>query len=626
MNLRRTLERSPAQKLVEYFIRAFLAQRITDVVAWAERHVRLPGSARSEQFRRDISPWIIEPMQRATDGLTRTVTFVKPIQCGGSTAGEVVLCYWLSNETGDIFYNWEDDEKAKDRWEKRVERILKACDDIQWPLDRFKSQKCLVAFQRGNLTMQGVHSEENLDSDSVRFLLNEEIHNWEPGRLVKAEGRTTACWNSVTFNISNAGKIGDQLHQAKENGTDQSWTVKCPGCSNPHHEANSVFHRMRTRWDAKHPELGGLRYDADGCRREDGSYDYNRLAPTVRFQMPCGYVAHESPAERRALSLSGRYSEPANSGAHLSNRSYTLEAVAVDYIPWLRLIQEKHRALFARRHGDPEPWRRYITERECGFYDPDDVPVMGKITLSSDAKKNRDGLKDRDLRLFGLDRQQGVLRKGEFDHWWLVIRDFDQQNDSQLVFEGKVETDEEVIRILDEHGCERHHGAADSGDDTTHVYRFCLKYGINAIKGGVAQLYTHPDGSKRIYSLEKPLHPMMNAQSKYDYTRVNGELVPDPREPWFCLYSKIGIHERLAWLMSETKWIVPSDVSDDYQQHMEGIEIETGPHPITREKVTKLRFVKSRYDLRVCEAYIALQLDMAAGVGAGEENLESKPK
>ena len=50
----------------------------------------------------------------------------------------------------------------------------------------------------------------------------------------------------------------------------------------------------------------------------------------------------------------------------MSERSYTLEAVAIDYIPWLDLIKEKHRALRALKYGDPKPW-----------FDGDDRVVLG---------------------------------------------------------------------------------------------------------------------------------------------------------------------------------------------------------------------------------------------------------
>lgn len=585
----------------------------SSTVDWARRHVRLIGSARSETFDPEISPWTREPIDRCDDGVTRIVTFVKPVQSGGSTVGEIALCRWLSvHNGGDVQYNWEDDEKAVERWDKRVEKILKACKPVmaRWPSDRHKANKGLVIFAHCNLTVQGVFTESNVSSDSIRFQLNEELHNWEPGRLAQAKNRTTAFWNSVTANISNAGDEGDQLHQEFAAGTQQHWEVKCPGCGK--------FHRMRTRWEDKRPELGGLRYDSAGCKRADGSYDYNKLGPTVRFQIPCGYQVRDDPVARRALSLSGRYSEP-DPGAPLAHRSYTLEAVAVDYIPWVQLIREKHAALHALKHGDPELWKTYLKERECRFWNPEDRPLMGRIVLSGALKKNRDGLANRFGRLFALDRQQGKLSAGELPHWWLLIRDVMPNGDSQLVYEGKRVTDEDVIGTLREHGCVMRFGVADSGHDTTHVYQFCLRYGIHAIKGSGEQFFHHqnPGGtpSRRIFSPERPLHAMINAPPTREYVQTGQGMVPHPDEPLFWFYSKAGIRDRLAWLRGARKWEVPGDVSEAYQSSMESEELQELRSGKTKQVEWVWVQLKKRNDLFVCECYIAMLMEMMGLIG-----------
>lgn len=575
-------------------------------VEWACQHLLLPGSARSERYDSSITPWAIEPLNRATSGECRVVTFVKPVQSGGSVVGEAALCFWIANESGgDLQYNWTDEGKSRDRFDKRVERILKACKLVmdRAPMGDKQTghwKKGQIIFPHCNFTMQGVWQPANLDSDSIRFQVNEEVHDWEPGRLAKAYNRTTAVWNAVILNISNAGMKGGQLHQAFESGTQQHWEVRCPGCGQ--------YHVMRTRWDAKRSKFGGLRYDADGCRLPEGFYDYNKLEKTIRYQMPCGYEVRDDPIARRALSLSGRYGEPRNKGAKLSEPSYTLEAVSVDYIPWLMLIQEKHAALRALRLGDPEPWRRYVTERECHFWDPEDRPVVGAVLLSTGIKKNREGLPNKAARFAALDRQQGSLAKGELPHWWGVIRDVDAQGNSRLVWEGKCVTDEDAADVIRRHDVPPTCVVVDSGDDTTHVYQFCLRYGFNAIKGGPEPSFSHPDGARRIFSTERPLHLMLNAPATKE----------DPaQEPLFWWYSKSGIRERLAWLRSGgVKWEVPGDVSDDYKSHLESEELRTRKHARTGEVITEWVQIKSRNDLFVCEAYIAMLMDMAGIIGA----------
>lgn len=578
-----------------------------DPVAWGERHVRLPGSARSQRYDSAISPWGREPL-RALCGGTRVVTFVKPVQAGGSTVGEVALCYWLAtSSSGDTQYNWEDDLKARDRWDKRIERILLECKPVMRrapPLDRTSGKwaKGKVLFPHANLTVQGVWQPDNLDSDTVRFQINEELHNWEPGRLVKAYNRTSAVWNACILNVSNAGLHGGQLHEAFLSGTQEHWETKCPGCGE--------WHVLRTQWDPKRPELGGLRYDADGCRLEGGRYDYQRLAPTVRYQMPCGHEVRDDPVARRRMSLEGRYGKPANPGA-LGERSFTLEAVSVDYIPWLQLIKDKHAALRALKFGDPAQWWRYLQERECRFVDvSEDRPVVGAVQVRAGVRKSREGLADRVVRFAALDRQQGSLAKGEFPHWWGVVRDVARNGDSLLVWEGKLLTDEDAVDMLKRHGVSPACVVVDSGDDTTHVYLFCLRNGYNAIKGSSEETFAHPSmNGRRIFSPEKPLHAMVGAPPSFP--------TEPAKEPLFWFYSKPGIRERLHWWRGAdgSKWQVPEDVSDDYKRHMEAEVLQERKVKKTGEIVREWVQVKKRNDLFVCECYIAMLVDMGGLMG-----------
>ena len=604
------------ERLEQYTVAA-VPQAPLPIIEWAEKNVILPNSVRSARFDCSITPWLQEPLERATGSGTETVTLVKPVQSGGSVMGQILLLYWIVNPRGRFLqFNWSNDKRALEKWNSDIEPILTSCPLVQEKmarLPRFEGKKCEIDFGRVFFRMQGVFVPDNLDSDSVALQINEEIHSWEPGHLKKARGRQTAVSIAIrkAVDISNAGKKGDQLYEAFTAGTMQNWQVQCPGCNQ--------FHSMRTHWENRHPEFGGLRYDSEGARLDNGRYDYNKIRSTVRFQMPCGYVVADDTMERRRLSLGGRFSEPTNAGAEAKHRSYTYEAVAVDYIDWVDLIKEKHEALYALRYGDPQPWRRYRTERECLFYDPEEMPISGgKIVINTAIKKKREGLGGNRLRLFALDRQRGENLKNEFPYWWMIIRDFVKDETglhSLLVFEGKMETDDEVLNQLKVHECSPWQGVADSGNDTTHVYLFCLKNGINAIKGGKTVFYTHPDGSRKAYSPERPLASMLNRTTIYPLITIGKNQMPDPREPLFWLYSKSGIRERLYWLRKTTDYQTPGDVSEEYQLHQEAEERQARRQPRTGEEIVEYIQLKKRNDQYVNECYIAMQADMAGLIG-----------
>ena len=598
------------------------------VVDWARENVSLVGSARSEVFDPDITPWTREPIECAANGC-REMTFIKPVQSGGSTAGEIAICYWLATQKGgDIQYNWQNDEQAGDRWIKRVEKILKACGAVMvrfpvGPTGRHKWTKGIIVFPHCNLTMQGVNLARNVASDSIRFQVNEELHDaeggWAPGRLQQCRNRTTAFWNPVIFNISNGGHKGTELHQAFERGTQQHWEVKCPKCG--------LFHAMRTRWEEKTGHLGGLRYNADGCRLPDGTYDYPKLAPTVRFQMPCGWEFPDDLSIRKKLSLSGGYSSPRNPGAVLTEKSFTLEAVSVDYIPFLTLIQEKHRALRAMKLGDPKPYWDYLRERECQFIDPEDRPMVAHIVKSKVTKLGQ-GLEKRMERYGALDRQQGSMEKGEVPHWWGLIQDIEELPGGKLhiltVWEGKLMTDDDAAAVMARHEVDPAKVVCDSGDDTVHVYQFCLLHGFNAIKESGEDRFAHTvvmgDTKRTTYHIySKPTLLCDAARAPRSAADMNDE----PRY-WLC--SHIGIRDRLAWLRasSDVTYEIPSDVSEDFTKHFNAETRQEFKRPKTGEISHEWVQHSRRNDLFVCACYIAMLMEIDGYIGAIPERKQTE--
>jgi hypothetical protein len=619
-------------------ILAAIPKKLPPIIDWARAEFKLYG-VDGVQFDPEKTPWTNYVLILCDDMSIRTITYVKPVQSGGSTVGEIVLARRILTSFGEIQYNWPNDQRAKDRWDKYTERRLKECSPVRklWPeggSDRFKAQKCLVVFPNVNFTQQGVYTPSNLDSDSVSVMVNEELHSWEQGMMQKAKGRQTRVAFPFCLNISNAGVEGDQLHEAFKSGTMQELEVKCPGCG--------LYHVMRTRWEESRPDLGGLRYDSEAAKVKNGAYDYNRLIPTIRYQMPCGFIVRNDITERRKLSSSCRYSEPKNEGALLSNRSLTHEAVVCHNISWVDLIQEKHAALRALDSGNDEPWKRYLQERECRFYSAQSKPFRGQVVLNKTLKKTREGMTDRAARFWFADKQKGRAKLGEMVHYWLVIRDVLANGNSQLVYEGLVQTDSDLIARLDEHKCIRNTGAIDCTWDRVNVLQFCYRNGLNAqTTSPQNELFHHKaDKVRRIYSEAEALHKQLNVSPIYNYvaswTEEKGkrivEYVPAPAEPRHWNINKYGALRLYFFLRdhqtrmqqlhgadcSADKIIyyeVPGDVSEDYKSQSESWEIQTRAMGPSKQIVEQLVQIKPQDHLLICEAGICVLLEMSGILG-----------
>ena len=622
-------------------VRSLIPHELAEVVAWTNENYRVVTKDR-EYFSMAESPWLVEPLQMADDPLVSKLTYVKPVQCGGGTSlGEIIIFRRLLDSSGLIGYYWPTDDKAEDRWKKWTERRLRACKPIlaQMPEDY---NQMLVNFGNITLSMCGVFSSSNLDSDTVDFIIGEEVHQWEPGMVGKAKGRQTKVDFPKFILVSNAGLKGDQLHQEFNEGTQQHFRVRCPGCKQ--------FHVMRSRWEDSRPELGGLRYDTEGCKRSDGTFDYNKLVPTLRYQFPCGYEMRDEVRERREAAQNGKYSEPFNTGALSAHRSYTLQAVSCHTMRWIDLVQEKHIALRALKAGDDSDWRRFLKERECLFYDASEHrPFQGEIVVTSGATVNRKGLPNELGKIWAGDWQQGYKHKGELTHYWLVIESVLADCNSQVIFAGKVEDENELLTVLKDHditdadGGGLPDGFIDASKNTKAILSFCYRAGINAVMGNASGKgqWKWPDGSWQYYAPKKYIYKELNVPPRYDLIATREGYVEDPAEPFIIMYSKAGILKNhffirelkanvLANNPQATKddyleRIVPGDIGEDYLKHHEAWERDFRKSaPNKMGEVEGFKRLSLNDHLMSCSCYIDLMKDLSGLLGAAIQRLGLK--
>jgi hypothetical protein len=627
-------------------------RELEDVITWADTHYRVINND-SEFFKSADSPWLIEPLQMADDPLIASLTFVKPIQTGGTSLGEIILLRRALDSNGQLSYLWPTNDKAKDRWEKWTEKRIRACRPVR-AIMPYEYENMLIKYKTGlTFAMQGVFTSGNLDSDTVGIIINEEVHQWQPGMLAKAKGRQTRVDFPKFITISNSGESGGELHTDFNNGTQQHYLNRCPGCGKKH--------IMRTRWDDARPDLGGLRYDSEGCKRADGTFDYNKLVPTIRYQFPKGsalqypdndlcHCGFEMPNDIRLRreACTTEYSEPYNTGALLNNRSYTYQAVACHNIRWLDLIQEKHNALRSLKNGDDSAWRQYLQERESVFYDASEHrPFQGQIVVNSRIVKDRLGIPDRAARLWAADKQKGYRSQGQMSHYWLVIRDVAADATSQLVFEGQVQTDGELIAILDEYKCLHHCGGVDGSWDGKNVMEFCFRNGLNVFLANQSHKgkFLHKrDKTWRYYSdgMESPVFRQLNqTRPKFDYVTNGFDYEPAVEEPLIINYNLAGMLNNYFFLRDQAqnvlhhhpdaapeqliRYDIPSDVSEEYQKQIAAWERVPVRQTKTNEEIEGFRKVKKDDHLLMCEAYIAMLMDIGGILGQRLAELGIKP-
>jgi hypothetical protein len=591
-----------------------------DVIAWAETcGLKVDGHS----FDSSRVPQLIEPLRAMVNPRVRVGTLVKPVQSGGSTVGEILLAFWAAFFYGQIQYNWRDQGMAEKRWDTRIRKMLLSVHDLVWAGGRYDELICMAKFVNSTIFVQGTRADGALDSETIPFQINEELHLWEPGLLDKARRRQTLVWNSKALDISNAGVVGDQLEAAYEEGSMEIWEVLCPGCGK--------HHVMQFRFNEKNPELGGLRFDTSAGRVDGGKYNLNKIVPTIRYQMPCGFIVRDDARERRALV--GRY-RATNAGAIESRRSWNYDAVSVPEIKWPELTFEWLKAIRAKKTGDIEPLKKFVQERECQFWNPSThIPFSG-ATLYNVNLKNRDAMPGAVYRGAKFDWQAGYKAKGELEHYWGVIVDVDINANSQLIWEGKCQSDAELLAELDAHKVPRKNAWIDStGVQKKRHLQFCYQNGLNAISLDQSrqQGFLHADKVRRFYSEGKPIYKELNTVPLFDLSFERdgkGGVIEKnhPDEPMVVELHKAGllafyffIRNMKATVLKENpkatendyiRIDIPADVSDDFKAMMESWEMIPGHKGAAKDESVDGFKPRSRFDHQLMNmAYHSFDLE-----------------
>jgi phage terminase large subunit GpA-like protein len=600
-----------ASQIAEYAKHSIPVADRRPTAQWAEEEgFKLPGSLRSGRFRIDIAPWLKLPFEFSDDPEVRRLTLIAAVQSSKSTLGEVVIGRRMATDPGNMLYNWEDEGKAEDLWNERIERTIRQADQIKYrlPPKEVKQRKMEIQFRDGfYFRIQGIKATKSRQSKSVRYLVNEEVKDWEPGALTDIRKRVTASWNSFELNISPASNERDELHQLWGESSQHVFHIPCPNCG---HLQIPIF---RTSKDKR----GGLHFcDKDNqaehnqCKHPDtGVYDYTAISEFCYYECEeCGERIKDTPSERSYLADNGDYLS-LNPKAQQSDKGCSWNALIVPWVPWVSLIKEFHQSVLALKYGDISLYKDFVQKREVLFFSDQMDDVVGpEITLSKGIKKTREGLGDEaQFRFMMVDKQRGSPRKGEAPHYWVTVRDW-KPGASAQVFEGKLQTEEELEQLRIEHNVEPFLVAVDSGDGMTtiDVYKMCAKYGYIAIKGEDKSGYPHiVDGNKTI----RRYSPDQTAYATGD----NGEQIPIT----LVLYSKQGIRDALHYLRTaeDFDFQIPEDVSNDYQKHMDSEQLVDWHIPKTGQTVKVWRQMKRRNDLFVCECYQALFADIAGIIG-----------
>ena len=244
------------------------------IIKFSEREVKFPHSDRSPDFRADVAPWLVEPLEALTDNSNQSVICRASVGSSKTTMFETAIPYIIAEDAGAMGVVTQTDDDTFDWVETRLEKSLQACEPVKrlWPSGRGDIKKGLYKFPHMFITFGGANIS-NLQSKSLRWLLGDEVWRWKKGMVAEFKGRTHDRWNSRLFLVSQGGEEGDDfsLEYADTDQRVRHWT--CTKCKEVH---PYLFNQLKFKEYWVNNEEGGR-------------MDYKRVSKSVYLECPsCG--------------------------------------------------------------------------------------------------------------------------------------------------------------------------------------------------------------------------------------------------------------------------------------------------------------------------------------------------
>lgn len=555
------------------------------VAQWAAEYVKIPNSARSSSFDPEASPWLAEPLEYFSDDSVREQVLILPTGAGKTTVFDVAIPYILSEAPGSILLSMMTDPDAKEHMEDRLLPILKACEPIA-PLfasvDRHAKRKDAIILPHVSLFVGGAN-KANFQRKSVRYVFLDEAWLIKHGLVEEARARTHSRWNARVIIVSQGGdqhinlqneRRDSELFAAWIRSDRREFSMVCPTCTE------------MSRWDFKN-----LKYEVS--KREDGSVDEVAVAESATYECPnCQTRYEDKPDVRRGLSIASKY-VPTNPGGLPGHHGWHAPAVALFHEKWGDLALGWTRAQRALSLGDQEPLKIFKTKRLAEFWREEETApevTLGGAGYSKAEYENGEPWGEEKFFTKLSTVQRAITIDRQRDHRWVVCRAWNRDGSSRLIWEGRVNTSEDIEQLRIRLNVMPQCTFQDAQYETGEVYDECVKWGWIGLRGSGEDGFMH-------FAKNRP-------SVKKFFTKVEHALAPKGGLAKYLYWSNEKVKDILANLRAGkgARWETPDDVSGDYI-HQIASEVKRDVVNKTTKAVAS-RWVRIRKDNHLwdCEA------------------------
>lgn len=527
------------------------------VVEWSERSLVLDtkATAFAGPYSTSMTPYVREILNAFADGNVGKVVCCFGAQTAKTQTFMAGLSWILANEPSPTMWVMPNKELAESFSDTRLRPMLDSCVElVAMRSTKRRPKKTEFEYDGSILTLVGSNSPANLSSRPVRVLILDEVDkypqktNKEAAAIKLAQERTMSFPESKIFESSTPTTTAGEIWQEFLNGDQRRYFVPCPHCGK---HIILMLNPERTAFDKLQGCEAKLSWNTD-AKREDGTWDYDRVALTAHYVCPhCGgKIGNEAKSK---MLRSGEW-RPTNPYADKGIRSYHLPTF---YAPWRKASWGELAVEFLEAKHSVGGLRNFINskcaEPDAGQYDGGAMRRRERIILDV-SKLSRPNER---ATIMTVDVQK--------DHFWYVVREWYTGGDSLLVKWGRCDTFDDLREISETLKADI--VGIDDGYEASKVGQECARFSHwICCRGDDRESW--PFTTKKGKRVERPFSvrqfdPMLgtaNAGRKY---------VTELR------WSNPTVKDILARLrQSDTapvKWSIPNEyATDEYFKHLNG--------------------------------------------------------
>lgn len=443
------------------------------VSQWADRHRILAPmtSAEPGQWKTDRTPYLRGIMDAFNDPFVEEITIMASTQVGKTESLHNMIAYAIDQDPGPVLVVMPRDEDAKSLSSKRIIPMIEHSPRLKmhFTKDQDDVTKKEIQLARMVINFTGANSPAGLATRPVRFLFFDETDKYphfsgkESDPISLATERTRTFWNRKIVKCSTPTTREGYIFREYEKSDQCKFYVPCPHCG----EYQILLFRPQLRWTEEVRDPDKIRnnnlawYECVTCK--------GRITDTQKRKMLLsGQWVPEGCSIDKAGAVTGNIPE------NPRRRGFWLNAL---YSPWLSFSDIAAKFLESEKYLEllqnfVNSWLAEVWEEKIEKTEPEELR-----SLAGPVRK-------------GIVPTRGiVLTAGvdvQKDHFYLVIRAWGPRQESWLILEERVESWEDVVKILfsTQYPAENSNltpfqvrlACIDSGYRTDEVYEICRKW------------------------------------------------------------------------------------------------------------------------------------------------------